>query len=101
MSGSTPRIIFSSSWAAFIQAYDVGELKWHRRAATVPRSKMNWWTIAGAVPLIVVSALNLMAVAQTGTSVRAGVFTVEQAKRRATVYANNCAFCHGDTLEGS
>jgi mono/diheme cytochrome c family protein len=37
---------------------------------------------------------------QTTTSVWDGVFTVEQAKRGAAVYANACASCHGDQMEG-
>jgi S-disulfanyl-L-cysteine oxidoreductase SoxD len=38
--------------------------------------------------------------AQTSRSVWDGVYTSEQAKRGATLYANNCASCHGSALNG-
>lgn len=34
------------------------------------------------------------------TSVADGVYTEEQAKRGATVYAEQCASCHGEKMEG-
>lgn len=34
-------------------------------------------------------------------SLAAGVYTADQAKRGAALYAEQCAFCHGDKLEGS
>jgi mono/diheme cytochrome c family protein len=34
------------------------------------------------------------------TSVTAGVYTEEQAKRGATVYSEQCASCHGEKMEG-
>ena len=37
---------------------------------------------------------------QTTISVWDGVFTGEQAKRGAAVYAKACASCHGDQMEG-
>jgi S-disulfanyl-L-cysteine oxidoreductase SoxD len=39
--------------------------------------------------------------AQAPTSVTAGVYTAEQAKRGATIYAENCAACHGESLTGN
>jgi S-disulfanyl-L-cysteine oxidoreductase SoxD len=38
--------------------------------------------------------------AQSAASVWDGVYTADQAKRGADAYANNCASCHGDQLEG-
>jgi mono/diheme cytochrome c family protein len=38
--------------------------------------------------------------AQTSRSVWDGVYTSEQATRGATLYANNCASCHGSALNG-
>jgi quinoprotein glucose dehydrogenase len=39
--------------------------------------------------------------AQGPTSVLGGVYTEEQAKRGAPIYAEQCAACHGETLTGS
>ena len=39
--------------------------------------------------------------AQTGKSVKEGVYTAEQAKRGETLYKENCAACHGEDLAGS
>jgi mono/diheme cytochrome c family protein len=39
--------------------------------------------------------------AQAPASVLAGVYTADQAKRGATVYADQCAACHGDALLGN
>jgi len=38
--------------------------------------------------------------AQTSRSVWDGVYTSEQSKRGATLYANECASCHGTALNG-
>ena len=38
--------------------------------------------------------------AQTSRSVWDGVYTSEQAKRGAALYSNECASCHGSTLNG-
>jgi S-disulfanyl-L-cysteine oxidoreductase SoxD len=38
--------------------------------------------------------------AQTSRSVWDGVYTSEQAKRGETLYANECASCHGTALNG-
>jgi cytochrome c len=38
--------------------------------------------------------------AQTSRSVWDGVYTTEQSKRGATLYANACASCHGSALNG-
>ena len=51
--------------------------------------------------IFALSALHATAVAQAPASAAAGVYTAEQAKRGATVYAENCASCHGDTLAGN
>jgi mono/diheme cytochrome c family protein len=39
-------------------------------------------------------------VAQAARSVWDGVYTSEQAARGASLYANNCASCHGSALSG-
>lgn len=39
--------------------------------------------------------------AQALTSVWAGVYTDDQAKRGETLYKQECASCHGDALEGN
>jgi len=39
--------------------------------------------------------------AQAERSVKDGVFTEEQAKRGEQVYAENCANCHGEHMEGA
>ncbi|MSO45752.1 MAG: c-type cytochrome [Acidobacteria bacterium] len=39
--------------------------------------------------------------AQKPTSVLAGVYTADQARRGQAVYTENCAACHGDDLAGS
>ena len=54
-----------------------------------------------AVGIFAASALHVTARAQAPVSVTAGVYTAEQAKRGATIYAENCASCHGDTLAGN
>ena len=47
------------------------------------------------------ASLYTAAGAQAPTSVTGGVYTAEQAKRGATLYAENCASCHGDNLAGN
>jgi mono/diheme cytochrome c family protein len=49
------------------------------------------------------SALYVTVGAQTpgGKSVNDGVYTAEQAKRGDALYKEQCATCHGDSLEGS
>jgi quinoprotein glucose dehydrogenase len=47
------------------------------------------------------ASLYTAAGAQAPASVAAGVYTAEQAKRGATLYAENCAGCHGDNLAGN
>ncbi len=44
--------------------------------------------------------LAVVALAQTTRSVWDGVYTEEQAKRGAAIYANECAACHGADLNG-
>jgi quinoprotein glucose dehydrogenase len=48
----------------------------------------------------VASGLQETAAAPTARSVLDGAFTEEQAKRGEPVYAQNCASCHGQSLEG-
>jgi cytochrome c len=48
--------------------------------------------------LIFLAAVALFA--QTSRSVWDGVYTTEQAKRGAALYANECASCHGTALNG-
>ena len=45
--------------------------------------------------------LSTTAGAQAPKSVSEGVYTAEQAKRGEGVYKEQCAACHGDSLEGS
>jgi mono/diheme cytochrome c family protein len=47
------------------------------------------------------SAFTAAARAQAPASVNAGVYTAEQAKRGAAIYAENCAACHGEALTGN
>lgn len=54
-----------------------------------------------AVGMFAASAFHVTAGAQAPASAAAGVYTAEQAKRGATIYAENCASCHGDTLAGN
>jgi cytochrome c len=49
---------------------------------------------------VIVFAFAACVCAQTSRSVWDGVYTSEQAKRGATLYANNCASCHGSALNG-
>ncbi len=54
--------------------------------------------IAGA---FVVSAAYSAVGAQATRSANEGIYTVEQAERGKPLYAEQCASCHGDNLEGS
>src|SRR5581483_10542352 len=47
-----------------------------------------------------VLALFVLAAAQTSRSVWDGVYTAEQAKHGADLYADQCASCHGLSLNG-
>src|SRR5579875_265288 len=47
-----------------------------------------------------VMAIAWLLPAQTAVSVWDGVYTADQAKRGAEAYANSCASCHGEQLEG-
>src|SRR5579863_646678 len=49
---------------------------------------------------VIVFAFATALCAQTSRSVWDGVYTSEQARRGATLYANNCASCHGSALNG-
>ena len=48
----------------------------------------------------VVLVMAVVVSAQAQKTVWDGVFTEEQAKRGADVYAEKCAMCHGDGLGG-
>ena len=50
--------------------------------------------------LACVAALSGIIAAQSERSVWDGVYTTEQSKRGETLYANNCASCHGSALGG-
>src|SRR5580692_7676161 len=50
--------------------------------------------------LACVAALSGIIAAQSERSVWDGVYTPEQSKRGETLYANNCASCHGSALGG-
>jgi S-disulfanyl-L-cysteine oxidoreductase SoxD len=45
--------------------------------------------------------LTMVLYAQPGTSVWDGVYTQEQANRGKALYGQQCASCHGSTLDGS
>jgi mono/diheme cytochrome c family protein len=53
-----------------------------------------------SVGLVAFGACCLAFQEQTSRSVWDGVYTAEQAKRGETLYANNCASCHGLGLTG-
>jgi cytochrome c len=50
--------------------------------------------------LFYLSTLVVVAAQAAATSVWAGVYTEEQAKRGETIYYERCAVCHGAQLEG-
>jgi S-disulfanyl-L-cysteine oxidoreductase SoxD len=54
-----------------------------------------------AVTALMVSGLYVSLGAQTGKSVKEGVYTAEQAKRGEALYKEQCAACHGEDLAGS
>jgi S-disulfanyl-L-cysteine oxidoreductase SoxD len=54
-----------------------------------------------AVTAFMVSGLYVSLGAQTGKSVKEGVYTAEQAKRGEALYKEQCAACHGEDLAGS
>ena len=60
--------------------------------------KGAWLVVTG---LFAASVFGAAAVAQEPSSVKGGVYTEEQAKRGAMVYAEQCASCHGDLLTGN
>jgi len=53
-----------------------------------------------ATAAILGAAVVAFSQAQTASSVWDGVYTADQAKRGADIYAKSCATCHGDELEG-
>lgn len=54
--------------------------------------------VAGA---FVVSAAYSAVAAQASRTANDGIYTAEQAERGKALYAEQCASCHGDNLEGS
>lgn len=58
--------------------------------------RLNSRIAAGAAIVLAAAAW-----AQTGKSVWDGVYTAEQAKRGAAVYAASCAACHGPAMGGA
>ena len=62
---------------------------------------MNARTAGGPILAVAVFAIGAAVLAQDTTrSVWDGVYTEAQAKRGEAVYRQNCASCHGVTLEG-
>ena len=55
--------------------------------------------VLGAASVLLVIAVIVVS-AQAQKTVWDGVYTEEQAKRGADVYAEKCAMCHGDSLGG-
>jgi quinoprotein glucose dehydrogenase len=59
-------------------------------------------TIRAMTILLAISgAFYFRVVAQSPASVWTGVYSDQQAKRGASLYKQECAACHGDTLEGN
>ena len=65
------------------------------RIACLPKNKRPWYFAAAALAVFV-----LAAAAETSRSVWDGVYTAEQAKHGADLYADQCASCHGLALNG-
>jgi mono/diheme cytochrome c family protein len=66
-------------------------------------SRAKWGRLPTCGRLAICLALALICSAfqnQSSRTVWDGVYTPEQAKRGATLYANNCASCHGLALTG-
>ena len=59
------------------------------------------WAMVVVTGVFAAAAFTAAVRAQAPTSVNAGVYTAEQAKRGAAIYAENCAACHGETLAGN
>src|SRR5690242_10007427 len=66
------------------------------RIVCLPMNKRPWYFGAAALAVLVVGA----AAAETSRSVWDGVYTAEQAKHGADLYADQCASCHGLALNG-
>lgn len=60
------------------------------------RVAVSVWTLA----LVTVAAAFHVAVSAQGQSVNDGVYSDAQAKRGMTLYNEQCASCHGETLAG-
>jgi mono/diheme cytochrome c family protein len=58
------------------------------------------WIVTPVLAALVFGLLQQMLFAQTGASTRDGVYTSEQAQQGKTIYAQQCASCHGAALEG-
>ena len=63
---------------------------------THTRVAVSLWTLA----LVVTAAVSYMPLSAQGKSVNDGVYSDAQAKRGATLYGEQCASCHGETMEG-
>ena len=58
------------------------------------------FVLVAVTTVFTASAFYAVVGAQAPTSVLAGAYTADQAKRGAELYAKECAACHGDTLAG-
>jgi S-disulfanyl-L-cysteine oxidoreductase SoxD len=58
------------------------------------------FTLVVVAGVFAAAAFQSVAGAQGPSTVLAGVYTAEQAKAGAAIYAKECAACHGDTLAG-
>ncbi|NOT27526.1 MAG: cytochrome c [Acidobacteria bacterium] len=63
---------------------------------THTRVAVSLWTLA----LVVTAAVFYTPLSAQGKSVNDGVYSDAQAKRGATLYGEQCASCHGETMEG-
>ena len=58
------------------------------------------FVLVAVTTVFTASGLYAVVGAQAPTSVLAGAYTADQAKRGAELYTKECAACHGDTLAG-
>ena len=62
---------------------------------------MKKTTILIAVCAVLIVMTGLRVVRAQATSTAAGVYTMEQSKKGAALYKEQCAACHGDDLSGN